>query len=222
MQGAIVAGLALAEGLMRYNARQNEKNVKNGRRASKKAVKQARKNLANFQDNVAETAKPRLATTQQVLQSGFSTAQETLQSSLDNAQGAFAKNSKKAQKNLKKAQKDLQKLQSSVQSTVSDKVSTGLSRTQDALSKSSEVLSKGSQEASKKLAATAASAQDFRASVQEQIERYQSKRARARTLFRWGLVFGVVLALLYTPYPGAEIRKRIMAQWDNYRSYFGM
>jgi hypothetical protein len=237
MQAAIVAGLALAEGLTRYNARQNEKNVKNirraNRRANKKAVKQAKKNLANVQDTVVDAVKPRLAATQDALQSGFSSAQEALQSglvsaqdvlqtSLENAQETFAKNSKKAQKNLKKAQKDLQKLQGSVQDTVSDKVGTGLAITQDALKKSSQALSKGSQEASKKLAATAATAQELRDSVQEQIQNYQRKRARARALFRWGLVFGVVLALLFTPYPGADVRRSLMAQWERYRSYFGM
>jgi hypothetical protein len=45
--------------------------------------------------------------------------------------------------------------------------------------------------------------------LQGRLESYQRRRARAKALFRIGLVAGIVGALLYTPWPGAETRSRL-------------
>jgi hypothetical protein len=118
------------------------------------------------------------------------------------AQDTLAKSAKQAQKNLKKAQKNMQ-----------ETVGASLAKTQDLLGESSK-------RASKSLQQVAASAVEAKAAMQEQYASYQQKRQSARTLFRWGLVVGVVLALLYAPYSGAEVRRRLMAQWEQARSYF--
>jgi hypothetical protein len=65
-------------------------------------------------------------------------------------------------------------------------------------------------------------AKDIREALQEGYARYQRKRRRNRTLFRIGLLTGVVLALFYTPLAGPEVRRRIGVQWQHYRSYFGI
>jgi phage-related protein len=106
---------------------------------------------------------------------------------------------------LKKARKNLQGVQ--------DTVGTGLGKTQDLFGQSTKRAGKRWQQ----MASSAASTRD---AVQEQYVSYQRKRQQARTLFRWGLVVGFVLALLYTPYPGSDVRSRLMTQWEHLRSYF--
>ena len=122
-------------------------------------------------------------------------------------QDALAKNAQKAQKNLKKAQENLQDLQG----PALESLGAGWGRTQD-------VVSRSAQQASKGLSQAAATAQDLRNTAQDSYASYQGRRRRARTLFRWGLVIGVVLALLYAPVTGEETRKRIGEQWQQYRN----
>jgi len=76
--------------------------------------------------------------------------------------------------------------------------------------------------ASQGIAQVTSGAQDLRDSVQDRYASYQRRRQRARTLFRWGLVIGIVLALLYTPVPGEEVRRRIGEQWEQYKGYMGL
>ncbi len=55
---------------------------------------------------------------------------------------------------------------------------------------------------------------DVQESVQDQLASYARKRRRAKMLFRLGLLVGVTLAFLYTPWPGADVRRRLSAWWQ--------
>lgn len=178
-QAVLLAGLTLAQGLMKFNQKR-----------SKKKFKKARQTLLDVQDTLQQNLKPRWNVTQAALQAGMEAAQETL--------------TKSAQKNLKKAQKNLQSVQ--------EILGTNLARTQD-------LLGEGSKRASRGLQQAASSAVDMKEAMREQYASYQRKRQRGRSLFRWGLIVGIVLALLYTPYPGAEVRRRLFTQWEQLRSY---
>jgi gas vesicle protein len=51
-------------------------------------------------------------------------------------------------------------------------------------------------------------------SMQDRIESYQRKRARAKFLFRIGLVTGLVAAFLLAPWPGSETRRQLGEYWQ--------
>ena len=56
---------------------------------------------------------------------------------------------------------------------------------------------------------------------QHSYERAARRRARNRRLFRWGLIVGIVLALLYTPVAGPEIRRGLAEQFNQLRTVVG-
>ncbi len=89
----------------------------------------------------------------------------------------------------------------------------GLSVAQDVLDKrtkqASKSLRKGTKQASKSLKKVTENVKDVQETLQGRLESYQRRRARAKALFRIGLVAGIVGALLYTPWPGAETRSRL-------------
>jgi hypothetical protein len=60
---------------------------------------------------------------------------------------------------------------------------------------------------------------DAKKALQTRHRHSQRKRAWARRLFRWGLVSGFFVALLFAPMSGAETRKRIGLLWDRYKQY---
>jgi len=161
---------------------------RNLKKQSSKNLKKAQKKLGNLQDTV---------------QSGLSKTQDTLQTSLSVAQDAWSKNAKTASKNLKKAQKNL----SSLQDTVQDNLQSGLGTAQD-------VLDKSAKSASKSLKKVTKNVKDVQDTVQDRIKSYQRKRARAKFLFRVGLVAGIVLALMYTPLSGSETRQQLREYWQ--------
>jgi hypothetical protein len=149
----------------------------------------------------------------------------TLSAALTVAQKLLDYNQKKAGKQLKKTRKNLL----SAQDTMQDLVETNWKKTQKALDKGSKKASKaldvGSKKASKGLKQVQSSAKDVTASVKdisgsviEQYERYQRKRKRARAIFRWGLIIGVIVAFLYTPLPGSEVRRRVSGAMKNVTS----
>jgi hypothetical protein len=107
------------------------------------------------------------------------------------------KSMRKAQKNIETAQKNLQKMQGPLQSNVRS----GLTKTSDVIGKSTSKAVSGFQQATTR-------AKELQDSWQEQSAQRQRKRKRAKTVFRWGLIFGVALALLYSPIAGSEMRQR--------------
>jgi len=93
-----------------------------------------------------------------------------------------------------------------------------LSKTQDTLQSglgtATDVLGKTTKTAGKSLKKVTENVKDVQDALQDRIEAYQRKRARAKFLFRMGLLAGVVLTLLYTPWPGSQTRQLLGAYWQ--------
>ena len=194
----LLVGLVAMQGLLK-GWRQQKRTAKTLARSQKKA----QKNLKKVQRTV-----------QKSLRSGVSTTQDALQTGLEVAQVALGQNVKRVNKNLKKAQKNLRKNLKNLQGPLQENLQTGLSRTQDVLltglDTTQDVLGKNAKRATKNLKKAQANLKDTRDTLQTQLERRSKRRRRARTIFRLGLLTGIVLVLLYTPWPGSETRDRIM------------
>ncbi|HWS83558.1 MAG TPA: hypothetical protein VN207_04805 [Ktedonobacteraceae bacterium] len=121
----------------------------------------------------------------------------------------FQKNMQKAQKNLEKAQKNMQKMQDPLQKNV-----------RSGLAKTSDVPGKTTSKATDSLKQATTRAKELQDSWQEQSVQRQRRRKRAKMVFRWGLIFGVALALLYSPIAGSEVRQRIGKGWQESSTYF--
>jgi len=119
------------------------------------------------------------------------------------------KNMQKAQKNLEKAQKNMQKMQDPLQKNVIS-----------SLAKTSDVLGKTTSKATDSLKQATTRAKEMQDAWQEQSVQRQRRRKRAKMVFRWGLLFGVALALLYSPIAGSEVRQRIGKGWQGSSTYF--
>jgi hypothetical protein len=83
----------------------------------------------------------------------------------------------------------------------------GLGAAQVALGKHVKQARKGIKQAKESL-------QAVRDSVQHERSTYARKRRVAKTVFRLGLLAGVVVALLYTPWPGSETRYQLGVWWQ--------
>lgn len=208
-QVAVTIGTALLQGLLRLQEKQARKNAR-------EAAHQAR----HARNTVQERLQPTWSKTQELLQEGRETAQDALQSSWETSQRALKKNAKRARKQLKKTQKNLKHMQKEVQ----ENVESGLSHVQENLksgwSATQDTVEEGSQQVLKRLTQVGSNARDTRKAMQKRYKHYQRKRARGRALFRWGLVMGFVLTLLFTPVAGAETRRRLMLFWERYKQYF--
>lgn len=106
-------------------------------------------------------------------------------------------------KKTKKALKNLKHLQEGVQ----ENLDAGRSQIQDKWEE-------GSHQVGERMAQLGSRLRDTRETTRKRYKRYQRRRARSRTLFRWGILIGCVFALLYTPVPGVEIRRRIARLWQ--------
>ncbi len=91
----------------------------------------------------------------------------------------------------------------------------GKSATQDAVDKASK-------KANASLAAAKSNVQDKLDDAQTARERKARRKANAQGLFRFGLIVGLVIALLYTPTPGAQIRQQLGQQFNKYRGQLGL
>jgi gas vesicle protein len=165
------------------------------RRKAQKNGKLARKQLDRRQ-----------ASLRSAIGSGVSAAQDALQSGIEYTQAALIKNPRQARKRLNKAQKNLKK----VQSTLQERVESSLASTQ-------KVWQQGTKQAQQ----AAINAREMRESWQRRKEQARRRAARARTLFRWGVVVGIILALLYAPTAGSEVRRRIVEQFQKARAMLG-
>jgi hypothetical protein len=112
-------------------------------------------------------------------------------------------NMRKAQEKLEQAQKNLQEMQGPIQSNVRS----GMTKTSDVIGKSTIKARSGFQQATTK-------AKERQSSWQEQSTQRQRRRKQAKALFRWGLICGVALALLYSPMTGSEMRQRLGKGWQ--------
>ncbi len=200
LQRATVAATAagvLLQGLSRYYERKSRKNLQQARRKARHLQDAAQPTLQAVWPKVQDE----LETTQHVLKKGLGTAQDTLQ-----------KRSAKAEKNLKRAQKAAQERLGSGWSKAQDSLEIGWSATQDILEEGAEQIRKTATRVSSKK-------KDIDESLKKRYKHYQRKRALARRLFRWGLISGFIIALLFAPVSGAETRKRLGALWNQYKQY---
>jgi hypothetical protein len=143
------------------------------------------------------------------------TAKPGLQKGVDKAQAIIGKQALLAGVGLTKAQKMLGDTLEDVQDSIQNGMQITKNRTFGALGK-------GKAKATDKLAKATNNVKVIKDSMQDRYEQYMRKRKRARRLFRWGLIIGLVLALLYTPKPGAELRSQLQEQWQHYRTCLGI
>jgi hypothetical protein len=208
-QRLLLGALDVAQSMMSRNFKRRNFKKRNFQKQANKNLKKTQKRLLSLQGTVQEN-----------VQSGLSKTQDTLQTGLSLAQVAMNKNAKRASKNLQKAQKKAQKNLSSFQGTLQDSVQSGLSKTQDALQSglgtATDVLGKTTKTATKNLKKVTGNVKDVQDSLQDRVEAYQRKRARAKFLFRMGLVLGIVATLLYTPWPGSQMRQLVIAYWQQF------
>src|SRR5258708_1510913 len=172
-------------------------------------------------DKARGVAQSALATVQggvDLMQTGLARTQDTVQTGLSTAQDAWQGNARRASKNLKKAQKKMKRSLASMQ----DSVQSGLEQTQDVLqsglSKAQGVLSAGRKNvkrAGKGLQSATGSLKDAQGNVQQQFARYARRRRRAKGLFRLGLLTGLMLVLLYSPWPGSGTRRPLLEEWHH-------
>lgn len=120
---------------------------------------------------------------------------------------AAQKASAQTQKALHQTRKNLKQ----IQHTAQENVASGLSNMRDRWDD-------GSQHARESLVSMGSHLQDRRERAEEHHRQAQRRRARARTLFRWGILIGLIVAFLYTPVPGSEVRRRIAQRWRQYTS----
>ncbi len=149
---------------------------------------------------------------QTALQERVDTTQDTLSAGLEAAQKTLQKSAKGVQKNLQQAQYSAQKRVASGWSATQDGFESGLSATQDLLEDRSKRIRKN-------LSQVASNTKDAQKAMQVRHKQHQRKRAWRRRLFRWGLVSGIVLALLFAPVSGVETRRRIVLLWNQYKQY---
>lgn len=197
VQMATTVGGALLQGWLLYNKQRARKN-------QREATHQAQ----HMQHNAQKKLEPAWSKMQEVFLEGREVAQEMLE-----------KQAKNASKQLKKAQKNVQHIQKAAQ----ENVKSGLSHMQEGLesgwSTTQDILEEGSRQMQKGLTQLGANARDARKTVRKRYKHARRKRARARKVFRWGVVIGIVLAFLFTPVPGSEVRRRLMSFWQECRQY---
>lgn len=206
-QAALLAGLGVAQGLLTYNQKKSRKDMKWARKNMKKKQRQLQDLQSNVQENIGSGWMKALA----MLQAGLGVAQIITEKNKRNVSKNVKEAQKQAQKNLKEAQKQAQKNLKEAQGNLES----GWDKTQ-------RMFSKRSQSITKPISQATETAKDMRDTAQKQLARYKRRRRRARAVFRLGLVLGAVLALLYTPFPGSEIRHRIASQMERYRANLAM
>lgn len=195
-QQALLEGLGAAQDVLQGQQKRAKKKVA-------KNAKKARENMKNLPGTARENVQPGLAKMQNALLVGMAVTQEML-----------GRNVKLANENLKRASRNLKSLQGLLQENVQlglaqtqGALSTGLSTAQVTLSQSAQRAGEGLKKAQGNIKVTTDS-------LQSQLESYKRKRRRARVLFRLGMLSGIVLMLLYTPWPGSETRRQIVEFWQ--------
>lgn len=171
-------------------SRQDANRAKDARDTARKLVRRTSENGLYVYDQAWTRVQPALLKTQDVLD----TTRKTLKKGMSTTQDTLQKRARGAQKNLKRLRKTAQK-----------RLDAGLSATQDLLEGTSKSVQRN-------LAEVNSSIKDAGKTLQKRRQQAQARRARARGLFRWGLVLGLVLALCFAPMKGAQARERL-AQW---------
>ena len=114
------------------------------------------------------------------------------------------------QKSAKQVKRAAQKRLTSGLSTAQESLEAGWAATQD-------MVEQGSKRLRKNAASLAEHTKDSTKDLKKYYKQQQKKRSRGRSLFRYGLILGVVVALLFAQISGAEMRKRLVVLWDQYK-----
>jgi putative cell wall-binding protein len=194
----------------------NHKASKITKMISAKASKVARSNSKNLKDSAQDT----LASAKDTVQLAYAEVEKSMRQGWNKTLTwltlaasivvpILQRNMQKAQDNLNIAQRTLEKVQGPLQSTV-------ISR----LIKASQALGKSTDTARDSLKQATTRAKEMQLSWQERSIQRQLRRKRARRAFRWGILLGVVVALLYSPIRGSEARQRISQGWQQSLAYF--
>jgi hypothetical protein len=215
---------------------------KTARSNANNAKDTARKTFTSAKD----TAQDRLANTKDFIRSKFKTTRNTTQDRVAQVQGKtkvwldkaldllvtgvsiiivwFYQTQRRTQKKLKQARASLQKKATPIVEKTQNVVVTGTKNASNTLQKAAanakDTVVTGTKNASNSLQKAAANAKDTKESLQDWYAHYQRKRRRNRTLFRIGLLSGLVLALFSAPRAGSDVRQYIAQRWQQYRSYF--
>src|SRR5579884_1255883 len=172
-------------------------------------------NGQDVRDKTTSAVKSTVSTVQDTVSSGLSKAQDVLQSALGTTQDYVQSGQKQATKNLKKARKQAKKGLSSAQDTAQS----SLARTQDVLlagmGLAQALMEQQSKRASKGLKKAQKNLQSVGDSLQSRAARSSRHRKRGKFLFRVGLLTGLVMALLFTPWPGVEFRSHLVGLWQS-------
>lgn len=181
-------------------------------RANEKKLRKQRHELAHkaahWQEKAQDTLHPAWTKTQHTLQDSAQATQNTLKTGLESIQ----ESARKTQENLQSIQKTARKSLKKGWSSAQDGLEAGWSGVQDRVEE-------GSQQVLSNLAQVATSTKEAKKALQKRYKRHQLKRTWARRLFRWGVVSGFLLALLFAPINGAETRKHIRHLWNQYKQY---
>ncbi len=167
-------------------------NERKARQNQRKVIHQAH----HLRNALQDTLRPAWSKTEDVIQGGLETTQDALQKSMKNAR-----------ERLTKAQKNLERLEKASR----ERLESGWSAVQDRVEE-------GSQQMRGMLTRAGSNAKGSRQTAQKRHK--HSRRKRSRALFRLGLVIGLALALLYTPFTGAEARQRVRLFWEQARQSF--
>jgi uncharacterized protein YoxC len=181
-------------------------------KASKMARSTSKKLKGSTQDTVAsvkDTVQLAYSEVEKNMRQGWNKTLTWLTLAISIVVPILQKNMQKAQENINNAQRTLEKIQGPLQSTVRSK-----------LTKTSQTLGKGTSTARDSLKQATTRAKEMQLSWQERSIQRQLRRQRARRAFRWGIVLGIVVALLYSPIRGSEARQRISQAWQQSFAYF--
>ncbi len=226
VQLATTVGGALLQAWLLYNKKRAGKNLHQATKQAEQVKKQAGKNL----HQATKQAEQVQHTMQKKLQPAWSKTQDAFLDGRDAAQDMLEKQAKNASKQLKAVQKNIPPMQRAAQKNITHlqkaaqkNVTSGLSRMQEGLesgwSATQDILEEGSHQVQKGLTQLGSSAKDTKEAMRKRYKHAQRKRARARMMFRWGVVIGLVATLLFTPVAGSEVRQRIKALWDRCQQY---
>jgi gas vesicle protein len=196
---------AVSGTLLRHFMRNNERKMQKNRR-------KIAHNMRYLQNTAQNTFSSAWSKMQNMLQGSTGATQDILKAGLEAAHNTLQQSTQGAQKKLKHGQKSVQQRIASDWSTVQDSLESGWSAVQDRIVGDSMQLHEN-------LSQVLANTKDAKKALQKRYKRYQHKRAWRRRLFRWGMVSGFLLALLFAPISGMETRKRIGLLWNQYRQY---
>ncbi|WP_376795095.1 hypothetical protein [Thermogemmatispora sp.] len=186
-----------------------------------RTAEMARTGLSTVQDNVQTVLEPRrrrrfLKRLRRGLRETSGHVEDQLQQGSQALQRAWSEGRKPVERSLDQARREggrLKDLLSEQFSLLLGAAAAGLGLLQVALERSMH-------DARGRLERARGNLAEARAAWQQERERRARRRRQARRLFRFGLLVGIVLALLFAPRPGQETRRRLGGYLRNIVAFF--